>query len=854
MKSQLWWKWLVVLFLSVASIYLCIPPVNVYDEDGNLKHHGKVRLGLDLDGGTSFALELDRAELRARLEEENPDAPKADIDVMENQAVASANETAVEIVRNRIDSLGTEEPVITKGQDGRIYVEIPGATAEQREQAERMIKSAAFLEFYLVATDNEEKCADLFAKGLAPVGYKVSSAGNWYVRDEKVPAPDPRALRRFGNPGPTKVFLLERDRVKGTDQQIYRPLYVERKAKMTGAHLASAGTTQDEMARTVVTLSFDSVGTKQFAQVTGKYAATDTRAGRYMAIVLDGVSYSHPLLREPITGGNAVISGSFTFAEAAELKGVLNAGAMPAPLKMLSKRFVNPTLGEDSVRDAKTAILVGVAAVLLFMLFYYRAMGLVADLAMVLNFVLLPLCAVLASGLLSQVSGDATLSGGSLLRLPVLTLPGIAGLLLSVGMAVDANVLIYERTREELKAGRPGFPSIMAGYQRAFSAIFDGNITTVLTGVILFVVGTGLVRGFAVTLVAGIAASMFTALFVTKIVFQSALSEQTSWKPRMMQAVRDGVDIPFIPNFRKFAAVAVCIIVASLAFTVYKGVRNVSDVFAVDFTGGAKVSYSVAPAQEGGALPDRSAIVAALQAAGVDDADPQYQFADGQAYLDVKTVHTDVGGTEIAAVIDGALKNASDPELAKGVFTFLDIDSIGSQVGRELKATAVKAILLATLMMLVYIGFRFEFGFGLGAIVALVHDVLITIGLFGALPFQFNLTIVAALLTIVGYGVNDTIVLFDRVREELRRDQKSDFPVLVNRCVNATLSRTVLTSVTTLLPVISLIVFCQGDIRGFGVCMLIGLVTSTFSSVFIAAPVMLAWYRNKRPDFRKPAA
>ena len=426
MKSQLWWKWLIVLFLSVASIYLCIPPVNVYDEDGNLLHHGKIRLGLDLDGGTSFALELDREELRARLEEENPDAPKADIDVMENQAVASANETAVEIVRNRIDSLGTEEPVITKGQDGRIYVEIPGATAEQREQAERMIKSAAFLEFYLVATDNDEKCADLFAKGQAPVGYKVSSAGNWYVRDEKVPAPDPRALRRFGNPGPTKVFLLEKDRVQGTDQQIYRPLYVERKAKMTGAHLSSAGTTQDDMARTVVTLSFDSVGTKQFAQVTGKYAATDTRAGRYMAIVLDGVSYSHPYLKEPITGGHAVISGSFTFAEAAELKGVLNAGAMPAPLKMLSKRFVNPTLGEDSIADAKLAILVGVAAVLLFMLFYYRAMGLVADLAMVLNFVLLPLCAVVASGLLSQVSGDATLTGGSLMRLPVLTLPGIA--------------------------------------------------------------------------------------------------------------------------------------------------------------------------------------------------------------------------------------------------------------------------------------------------------------------------------------------------------------------------------------------------------------------------------------------
>ena len=355
------------------------------------------------------------------------------------------------------------------------------------------------------------------------------------------------------------------------------------------------------------------------------------------------------------------------------------------------------------------------------------------------------------------------------------------------------------------------------------------------------------------TLVAGIVASMFTALFVTKVVFQSALSEQTAWKPTMLQAVRDGVNIPFIRNFRRYACISVAIIVVSLAFTVVKGVRSLSDVFAVDFTGGAKVSYSVKPAQEGGELPDRAALVAALRAAGVDDADPQYQFADGETFLDVKTVHTDVGGTEIAAVIDGALKNASDPELAKASFVFQDIDSIGSQVGNELKRTAVKAILLATLMMLVYIGFRFEFGFGLGAIVALVHDVLITVGLFGALPFQFNLTIVAALLTIVGYGVNDTIVLFDRVREELKRDQKTDFPDLVNRCVNATLSRTVLTSVTTLLPVVSLIVFCRGDIRGFGVCMLIGLITSTFSSIFIAAPVMLAWYRNKRPDFRKSA-
>ena len=206
-------------------------------------------------------------------------------------------------------------------------------------------------------------------------------------------------------------------------------------------------------------------------------------------------------------------------------------------------------------------------------------------------------------------------------------------------------------------------------------------------------------------------------------------------------------------------------------------------------------------------------------------------------------------GEDVPQEFLDALSDPGNAELSKAVFTFQDIDSIGSQVGRELKVTALKAIGLATLMMLLYIGFRFEFGFGLGAVVALVHDVLITIGLFGVLPFQFNLTIVAALLTIVGYGVNDTIVLFDRVREELKRDQKSDFPVLVNRCVNATLSRTVLTSVTTLLPVLALLVFCSGDIRGFAACMAIGIVTSTFSSVFIATPIMYWWYRGKRPDF-----
>ena len=432
MKSQLWWKWLLAAFLAVTSVYLVTPLSE------------KLRLGLDLKGGSSMTVELDRDALRAMVKDEYPEASDEEIDKHVADAEAAADETAVEIIRSRIDSLGTEEPVITKGKNGRIYVQMPGASAEQRDRAEKMIKSVAFLDFRLVSTRSAEKASKLLADKKAPRGYVVSDmgdAGLCYVRDKSVPEPDPRSLRTFGNPDPGYIFALEKDRVGASE--VYRPVFIERRARMTGRSLSRAGVTNDDYGRILVSLRFDGEGTRKFAEITRKYCAVQGgRAGRQLAIVLDGIVYSAPVLDEPITGGNAVIRGSFTLEEAQTLKNVLNAGAMPAPLKFLGKRFVNPTLGEDSIADAKTAICVGVAAVLVFMLLYYRAMGFVADLALALNFVLLPLAAVLASGLLSQFSSDATMSGGSLLRLPVLTLPGIAGILLSVGMAVDANVLI----------------------------------------------------------------------------------------------------------------------------------------------------------------------------------------------------------------------------------------------------------------------------------------------------------------------------------------------------------------------------------------------------------------------------
>jgi preprotein translocase SecF subunit len=394
----------------------------------------------------------------------------------------------------------------------------------------------------------------------------------------------------------------------------------------------------------------------------------------------------------------------------------------------------------------------------------------------------------------------------------------------------------------------------MAGYQRAFLAIFDGNLTTVITAIILFIFGTGLIRGFSVTLVAGILASMFTALVVTKLIFQATVKPTSTKKIKMMELVPPTISINFIKNTKGFILAAVVLIVVLDAVALIRGINDPSSIFAVDFTGGAKVTFEVANKDNAPLEKIRSS----LEAAGIDDAKPQYQTADIAAdgdqveaketfFLEVSTVHTKLNNKEISEVMETALK-ADMPEAG---FKFIDVDSVGSQIGSEMKRTAYIAITLSTIAMLLYITLRFEFGFALGAIVALVHDVLITIGIFTAFGFQFNLTIVAAMLTIVGYGVNDTIVLFDRVREELKLNNKLSFPELANKCINVTLSRTLLTSITTLITVAALMIFTSGDIFGFATCMLIGIIVSTFSTIFIATPVMLAWYKNKRPNFAK---
>ncbi len=843
MDKNAWWKWLLLVLALVGSALLVTPLQE------------KVRLGLDIQGGYSFTLQLDEEALRDMLRERHPELTERDFEDRVAAAIRNADEVAVEIIRNRIDPLGLEEPVITRGrEDRRIYVQLPGATEEKRELAERSVRSVAFLEFRLVHANNQQLASSLLAQGRAPEGYRVVSVADrsYYRRTEDFhrvvddPAAYARSLSRFEIPDPAYSFMLEQ--VQVNQETLYRPIFVRRRPEMTGENLRNAALAFDNFGQPTVRLEFNMQGARDFDRVTGRYAPDGelnrgNRVGRQLAVVLDGTVYSAPEIKSRIPDGIAIISGAFDQAEANFLRTILNASALPAPLKFMGQRFVSPTLGEDAIAGAIQAILWGATGVVLFMLLFYRAFGLVANIAFLLDLLLLPVGAVIAAGVFGVLVPETAQAGRHMLRLPVLTLPGIAGILLTLGMAVDANVLIFERVREEQRAGKRLYDSIMTGYQRAFLAIVDSNVTTIITAVILFIFGSGLIRGFAVMLTAGILVSLFTVLVITKLIFRTVVPEASPRRASMMQLLPADRTIDFIGRRKPMIVGALVIILVTLGSSVVSGWRNPASVFAVDFTGGAKIAYTVK--DRDAATVDRVREVAA--AVGISDAAPQYQEDERLTYLEIKTVHAEIDGADVAAVLTRALLD----EIPEAGFEYLDVDSVGSQVGSEMKRSALLAIVLSLVGMIAYITLRFEFGFAVGAIAALVHDVLITVGIFLFLGNQISLTIVAAVLTIVGYSVNDTIVIFDRIREELKRDQRSDFKELCNRCINMTLSRTLLTSLTTMLSVTALLVFGRGDIRAFALTMLIGIVTGVFSTVYIATPAMLAWYKHKRPALGK---
>jgi SecD/SecF fusion protein len=455
---------------------------------------------------------------------------------------------------------------------------------------------------------------------------------------------------------------------------------------------------------------------------------------------------------------------------------------------------------------------------------------------------------VMAAGFLGIFSKDAIM--GSVTKLPVLTLPGIAGILLTIGMAVDANVLIFERIREELGAGKRLWTSITAGYSRAFVTIIDANVTTLLTGIVLFIFGSGPIRGFAVTLCAGIMVSMFTALVVTKLFFRLLVTKTTIKSLKMMSIIKK-TSFDFV-SLKKVAAVLSLLVILSTCG--YMGVRanaKKGDVFGVDFLGGVSTTYEftkeLSPVDFEGEYPV-NVLRDALASAGLKELHIQYQRemeAGGDGYLQIKTAIGVKGEARPSKVIDDTLHDAFP---AAG-FVQIQEDLVGPQVGKELVKQAMWAISLALLMIIAYVSWRFELGFAVGAIVALAHDVLVTVGIYTAMGHQLSLPIVAALLTIVGYSVNDTIVVFDRIREDIRIVRNKTFKEICNLSINQTLSRTLLTSLTTLITVVMLLVFGGGAIHDFALALCIGVIVGTYSSIFVATPLVLTWYKGKKPDF-----
>ncbi len=592
------------------------------------------------------------------------------------------------------------------------------------------------------------------------------------------------------------------------------------------------------MGDVVVSIEFNAKGARKFAMLTSDFAPGGARnpnpqVGRQMAIVLDGTLYSAPVIREAIHGGRAEISGTFTVQEAAFLANILKAGSLPAPVKIVEQRIVDPTLGADSVQSGIRAGLTGCVAILVLMALYYLFSGLVANFALILNVVLLPLGMVVVAGVLGMFAKDARTGGA--IALPVLTLPGIAGIALSIGMAVDANVLIFERIREELRAGKGLVATIHAGFSRAFSAILDSNVTSIITAVILFIMGSGPVRGYSVTLIAGLLVSLYSAVVVARMCFNAVASRTSSTGMLKMMNLIKPTRFDFMKPWKVALGVSVVVIAVSWGMMIRNGMQDPTRVFGVDFTGGSQLTFSFEK------KVDVETLRASMEAAGIKDATPLYQkeMQSGHEFLQIKAANAEQGGR---------IKAVMDEKFAASGFKLLQQDDVGPQIGSDLKRKATFAMALSLVAMIIYIWYRFELGFGMGAVAALFHDVLVTAGVCHLLGVQINMTVMAALMTIVGCSVNDTIVIFDRIREDLRMVRGKSFLDICNQSMNETLARTLLTNFLTFVSVLCLLVFGGGAIRDFSIAMFVGMLSGTYSTIYIATPVVLLWYKFKTPE------
>jgi len=572
-------------------------------------------------------------------------------------------------------------------------------------------------------------------------------------------------------------------------------LLVEKKVVLTGDMLVDATTefSQQGFGQPYVSLEFNDKGGDLFSALTGQ------NIGKRLAVVLDGEVYTAPVIRERIPSGRAQITGNFSVQEAKDIALILRAGSLPAPVIIIEERSVGPALGKDSVQKGIRAIIIGGICVLAFMAAYYLFAGVIADFALILNILI--------------ITGALSYFGATL------TLPGIAGLVLTIGMAVDANVLIFERIREESRLGKSLRAAIHSGYDKAFWTILDANVTTLITALILFQFGTGPVRGFATTLSIGILASMFTALVVTRLILDLITLNRPDMQKLPMMQFFSQPNIQFVKIRRLAYCFSALVIATGMIFFAQRGARN----YGIDFTGGTLQQFrfeEVVPVQD---------VREVLAKAGLGESAIQ-QFGEGKELI----VRSFSGKTD--AIIEGLTQR-----FGTGSFEVMRVEAVGPAVGEDLRRAAIKAMIFAMIGICIYISFRFEFRFAITAIIALIHDVLVAVGMLAITGREISLPVIAALLTIVGYSINDTIVLFDRIREDRKFMRKASQEEIINTSINQTLSRTTLTSLTTLLVVLALFLFGGKVINDFSFVLLIGVIVGTYSSIFIASPLLIDW-------------
>jgi SecD/SecF fusion protein len=706
-------------------------------------------------------------------------------------------EQALEVIRNRVDLFGVAEPLIVRQGQNQIVVQLPGVKDPQR--AIDLIGKTAQLEFKKVS----ESSVDVITL--------VEDA----IRDGRVyrGAGGDRITEAVADQLPEGTEVLPY-RTRDIDTGVTRTTFIllESQLLMSGAAVKDARLAfEPTTAEAYVTVDFTSAGKKIFDDI------TRVNVGKRVAIILDGIVRSAPTIQERISQGKAQITGSFTAEEAKDLAIVLRAGALPAPVKIVQNLIVGPSLGRDSIRQGWVSGLFGALLVVGFMVVYYRLSGVIANFALFLN--------------LLYLLGALAMFGATL------TLPGIAGIILGIGMAVDSNVLIFERMREEFGLGKTVRAGVNAGYDRAFWTIVDSHVTTLITAVVLFMFGTGPIRGFAVTLSLGVTFNLFTALVGTRVVYDHLHTKGLPKVLRFRQLIRK-TSIDFIGR-RRYAFLASGLLVALGIFAfaqIQRGQANVG----IDFTGGTLVQarfekpFTIDKARKG------------LGEHGLESA--ELQMIDTENILIVRMKEGgQAGGGETANQIEEALRTA----MPDNPLTIEREEEIGPTVGSKLKRDAMYAVVFSLIAIIIYIAFRFDLAFGVAAAIATFHDVLLVLGLFYLLDKEITLLVITALLTLAGYSLTDTVVVFDRIRENLRKMKRASLGDVINASVNEVLGRTVVTTLTAMFVLFTLFLFGGVVIHDFSFALLAGVVVGTYSSVFVASPILYAW---RTRSSRRPGA